>query len=308
VDVRVAVVIQRAARARYRSAKRAAKRLDGPFFRRHYRFADFYARTVTRPCRRILAWPLGLVATDGDVRIAHTDITGSRTHDREDDVQAASDKIGGHLFEARIRLFTQCDDPAKAKERLRSLGGAFGSFTRSRLATFRMSPVRKLRKVGANGDPPLRNPCHLRKQAFLLSAEELATFFHPPTAGVRAERLAATAFRELEPPAVIHASGEKTGDTVVGQVLFRDDQRMVGIASEDRKRHVHVLGRTGVGKSTLLLNQILGDVEQGAGVCVIDPHGDLAAAVVGAIPRHRTNDVICFDAADDESRRTSWTP
>jgi hypothetical protein len=72
------------------------------------------------------------------------------------------------------------------------------------------------------------------------------------------------------------------------------------IAREDRLRHVHVLGRTGVGKSTLLLNQIRGDIERGAGVCVIDPHGDLAEAVARSIPRHRTNDVIYFDPADDD--------
>jgi len=55
-----------------------------------------------------------------------------------------------------------------------------------------------------------------------------------------------------------------------------------------------------VGKSTLLLKQIMCDVEQGAGLCVIDPHGDLATAVARAIPRHRTNDVILFDPADEE--------
>ena len=320
VDVRVEITIQRAVRARCRCAKLAVKRLDGPFLRRHYRVAGFYAIAVGRPWLGFLAWPLGLLARGGEVRIAHTDTTGSRTHDREDDVQAASDKIGGHLFETHVRLFVRCEHPAKAHERLRALGGAFGSFTKSRLATFRMSRVSCLRprlakrKAGQapfvpNGasprfltgfNRPTHFPARFRKRGFLLSAEELATLFHPPTAGVRAERLAATAFRELEPPVVLHASEERDGQTVVGQVLFRDDQRLVGIGREDRLRHVHVLGRTGVGKSTLLLNQIVRDIEQGSGICVIDPHGDLAAAVIRAIPRHRTNDVILFDPADEE--------
>ena len=55
-----------------------------------------------------------------------------------------------------------------------------------------------------------------------------------------------------------------------------------------------------MGKSTLLLNQIRGDIERGAGLCVIDPHGDLADAVARSVPRHRTNDVILFDPADDD--------
>jgi type IV secretory pathway TraG/TraD family ATPase VirD4 len=124
--------------------------------------------------------------------------------------------------------------------------------------------------------------------------------FHPPTAGVQAERLAATSFREMEPPVTIHASGEGEGETTVGRVLYRDDERLVGIGREERLRHVHVLGRTGVGKSTLLLNQIRGDIRAGAGVCVIDPHGDLADAVARSVPRDRTNDVILFDPSDDE--------
>ena len=135
---------------------------------------------------------------------------------------------------------------------------------------------------------------------FLLSAEELATLFHPPTAGVDADRLAATTFRELPPPVTIDASGEREGECVVGRVLFRDEERLVGIGREERLRHVHVLGRTGVGKSTLLLNQIRADIEGGAGLCVIDPHGDLADAVARSVPRHRTNDVILFDPADDD--------
>ncbi len=65
-------------------------------------------------------------------------------------------------------------------------------------------------------------------------------------------------------------------------IRYRDNQRTVGIAREDRLRHVHVLGRTGVGKSTLLLNQIRSDIERGAGLCVIDPHGDLPSAKIGA--------------------------
>ena len=288
IDARVEIAIRPACRGRCRAAKNAVKKLDGPFFRRHFRLAAFYARRVTRPRTRILAWLLGAFARSGERQITHSDTTGSRQHDREDDVQAASDKIGGHLFETHIRLTVSGQDAVAAHERLRALAGAFGSFTRSRLATFRISRMRC-------GTPPRSG-----KRGFLLSAEELATLFHPPTAGVQAERLAATPFRELEPPVTIHASGERKGETTVGRVLYRDDERLVGIGAEERLRHLHVLGRTGVGKSTLLLNQIRGDIERGAGVCVIDPHGDLADAVVRSVPRHRTNDVILFDPADDE--------
>ncbi|WP_296334469.1 DUF87 domain-containing protein [Reyranella sp.] len=65
-----------------------------------------------------------------------------------------------------------------------------------------------------------------------------------------------------------------------------------------RSRHVHVIGATGAGKSTLLFNMIVRDMRSGCGVTVIDPHGDLYAAVLGAVPRVRERDVITIDLAD----------
>jgi len=288
LDARVVIAIRPARRSRRRSAKRAVKRLDGLFFRRHFEVAGFYARAVTQPWAWLLTWPLTLLARGGEVRLAHSDTSGSRLHDREDDVQAASDKIGGHLFETAIRLLVRCGDSLQAHDRIRSLAGAFGALTKSRLATFRISRIRR-------GKPPTS-----RGRTFIFSAEELATLFHPPTEGAQAERLASTAFRELEPPVTLQASGERDGECVVGRVLYRDVEQLVGISAEDRLRHCHVLGRTGVGKSTLLLNQIRRDIETDGGICVIDPHGDLTASVARSVPRHRTNDVILFDPADED--------
>jgi hypothetical protein len=70
-----------------------------------------------------------------------------------------------------------------------------------------------------------------------------------------------------------------------------------GIDLHDRRQHVYVIGQTGTGKSTLLRNLILQDIEEGRGVALIDPHGDLAADILEQIPPHRTNDVVYFDPA-----------
>jgi len=189
----VRIAIRRARPLRRWFAKRAVKRLDCPFFRRHFELGAFYARRVMRPWAPLLAWPLGLLARGGDARWGRTDVSGGRQHEREDDVQAASDKIGGHLFEASISIALQADDAKLARDRLRAIAGAFGSLTRSRLATFRISRIRRGRCRLSHG------------RGFLLSAEELATMFHPPTAGVQMERLASTAFKELEPPVIVYA-------------------------------------------------------------------------------------------------------
>ncbi|MBF0913829.1 type IV secretion system DNA-binding domain-containing protein [Candidatus Gracilibacteria bacterium] len=71
-----------------------------------------------------------------------------------------------------------------------------------------------------------------------------------------------------------------------------------GIGSSDRRRHIYILGKTGMGKSTLLENMIIDDIRKGRGVAVIDPHGDLAESVIGFIPKNRTNQTIIFDPSD----------
>ena len=87
---------------------------------------------------------------------------------------------------------------------------------------------------------------------------------------------------------------------MIGQTNFRGQHHQYGLKPVDRRRHVYVIGKTGMGKSTLLENMIRSDIEAGKGVGVIDPHGDLAEAVLRFVPKHRTNDVIVFDPSDRE--------
>jgi hypothetical protein len=74
----------------------------------------------------------------------------------------------------------------------------------------------------------------------------------------------------------------------------------VGISQKDRRHHFYAIGKTGMGKSTMLENMIVGDILAGNGVGVIDPHGDLAEKILEFIPKHRVKDVIYFNPADEE--------
>lgn len=69
---------------------------------------------------------------------------------------------------------------------------------------------------------------------------------------------------------------------------------------EERRRHLYIVGQTGTGKSTLLLNLIAQDLAAGQGLALLDPHGDLAEAVLAHIPRERTNDLVYVNPADIE--------
>jgi DNA helicase HerA-like ATPase len=73
---------------------------------------------------------------------------------------------------------------------------------------------------------------------------------------------------------------------------------MFGILSEDRFSHLYVLGKTGTGKSTLLENMAIQDLEHGNGFALIDPHGELSDRIASHIPKSRQSDVVYLDASD----------
>ncbi len=79
---------------------------------------------------------------------------------------------------------------------------------------------------------------------------------------------------------------------------FRNQERMFGIKTDDRRRHMYVIGKTGMGKTNLLENLAIQDIKHGKGVAFIDPHGDTAEKLIKAIPADRINDVIYFNPAD----------
>ncbi len=96
-------------------------------------------------------------------------------------------------------------------------------------------------------------------------------------------------------PEPLPAPGVVVGTCRVGLLA-----RRVSIADADRSSHVYICGATGTGKSTLLRNMVLQDIDAGHGVCVIDPHGDLFEEVGASIPAHREGDVIVVDPQDRE--------
>src|SRR3989344_7780986 len=86
--------------------------------------------------------------------------------------------------------------------------------------------------------------------------------------------------------------------TYFGLTNFRNEKRKFGIKTEDRRRHIYVLGKTGVGKSTLLENMVIDDIRAGNGVAFLDPHGESAEKMLDFIPEERLDDVIYFDPSD----------
>src|SRR5262249_46323576 len=86
--------------------------------------------------------------------------------------------------------------------------------------------------------------------------------------------------------------------THFGQTNFRNERKAFGIKKADRRAHMYVIGKTGTGKSTLLETLIRQDIENGEGLALLDPHGDLVEKVLRAVPVKRKGDLIYFNMPD----------
>lgn len=200
------------------------------------------------------------------------------------------DKLNRHLFETSI--FVEVSGGGELsqvhRDRLAEVIGAFGRFT-SAQAWFRPLPFHQDKQ---NRTPPTS----------LMSAEELATLWHIPVSTTEVAKLSRAGVRELEPPRWLPSKQTDGYDvTELGRVKFRGERRRFGIRTDDLRRHLFICGRTGTGKSTLIRSMVGDAMRSAKSVIVIDPHGDLVDSILDDVPKHRTNDVILFSAAERDS-------
>ncbi len=95
-------------------------------------------------------------------------------------------------------------------------------------------------------------------------------------------------------------NGHDNDITYFAEANFRNQERKFGIKRDDRRRHMYVVGKTGMGKTVMLQNMIIQDIQRGEGVTVVDPHGELVEGLLNSIPANRVNDVAYFNPADLE--------
>ncbi len=136
------------------------------------------------------------------------------------------------------------------------------------------------------------------KYRSILSVTELAGLVHMPTIYVRTPGVNWVTTRRFEPPHNLPHIGEP--NTPIGLSNFRGSTEEFAIQPIDRARHTYIIGKTGMGKSTLLENMLYSDIMSGRGIALIDPHGDLADTILENIPKSRTNDIVLFDPSDTE--------
>ncbi len=88
--------------------------------------------------------------------------------------------------------------------------------------------------------------------------------------------------------------------TLFAKTNFRNREVSFGIKRDDRRRHMYIIGKTGMGKTTMIENMVIQDIQDGHGVAFVDPHGDSVEKVLNYIPSNRINDVVYLNPADSD--------
>ncbi|MDP2642665.1 MAG: type IV secretion system DNA-binding domain-containing protein [Candidatus Peregrinibacteria bacterium] len=219
----------------------------------------------------------------------------SKSHDRESNIDAAIDKVVRPLFDVSIRIFylPKRKNEEVAKVKLTELVGAFKQFNFPHLNGFEVGNF--VYGEEARGLYEKREVV----DGMALNNEELATIFHLPNISVKTPTIYCVTSKNLEPPGDLPLA-DLSGITVLGRTNFRGMAQNFGIKVEDRRRHMYIVGKTGMGKSVLMENMVVSDIVAGRGIGLIDPHGDLIENVLKRIPANRTNDVVLIDPSDKD--------
>ena len=204
----------------------------------------------------------------------------------------AKEKVRFPLFAVCVRVAGRSFNQTRVWQIVKGLGAGL---------THLANPVGNELIPLSNDDYPAEyhEQALLDRQSFrsgmILSSEELASLVHPPSNAAQFQKLQRESEQTKPPPEV--ALGNRL---VIGQNTHNGETLKVTLSDPMRTKHIHLIGSSGSGKSSLLLNLIKQDLETGQGLCVIDPHGDLIDEAIANIPDDRTNDVVLFDPADSE--------
>jgi type IV secretory pathway TraG/TraD family ATPase VirD4 len=219
--------------------------------------------------------------------------------------KAIEEKAGKPSFETAIRFVVSTGNTQRSETILAELQGAFAQFNDQNLNGFRFRREQNIDKLVTDYifrffEHKLFSTKRIVAGGFIghkniLNAEELASIFHLPNFLISSPGIKWLPAKRVETPINLPAEG-----TIIAKTSFRGQEETVRLSENDKRRHVYILGQTGTGKTTTMLNMIIDDIAHGKGVAYIDPHGDAIDEILSKIPKERAEDVIVFDAGDIE--------
>ncbi|HPS28540.1 MAG TPA: type IV secretion system DNA-binding domain-containing protein, partial [Candidatus Paceibacterota bacterium] len=211
-------------------------------------------------------------------------------------IEIVQKKLNRPLLAANIRVVASAETLARAEDIVDSLTAGFSQFMSANSNSFKITKWKSHEKAlkGLVYNFVFRLPDW--RQILILNSAELAGLWHFPLPCTETPSI-----KWLRAKAIMAPNNlAKDGGIILGENMYRGAVTPVRLLDSDRGRHVYVIGQTGVGKTTLLKQMIIQDIEQGKGVCYIDPHGDDAEDILAHIPKERAQDVIVFNPADNE--------
>lgn len=214
------------------------------------------------------------------------------TQMEEEMVKNMEGKISHGGLEITIRLVSSANSREKAQLNLHNLLNAFSQYNIYRYGNS-LAAVIPSRPASLISNSIYRT--FDERFYMVVNTEEMAGFWHPPIPSTETPHINWLTARKAPPPVNIPREG-----LTLGRAVYRGEETLVRMKRADRRRHFYTIGKSGVGKSTLIQNMAVQDVINGEGVCVIDPHGDFAEYVLQHVPKERADDVIYFNPSDTE--------
>jgi len=207
----------------------------------------------------------------------------------QDALTVFAEKITSPIVETNIRIAVSAKTTERAEQILAEIEATFNQFEHTQ--------GNRIEFTHLNGKALQREVKAFSFREFIsnrvlpLSLAELATILHFPADGIDSS----PEFKQSRSKTAAAPAEMPNEGTLLGINSHRGSEREIYISNEDRLRHFYIIGQTGTGKTVLMKNMIVQDIERGAGVCMIDPHGTDIEDVIGAIPPEREKDLIYFD-------------
>lgn len=211
-------------------------------------------------------------------------------------IEYVGQKIDTPIVLTNIRILTAAHNQNRADEIFSDIVSTFAQFEETKAGGITFKEVKGSRQTVLERDFIFRSYNH--DERLPLSLKELSTVFHfgSHSSGQAASpHLRSTKAATAAAPATLPQEG-----ILLGLNTHRGGEIPVHMLREDRMRHMYVIGQTGTGKSTFIKNLAIQDIQNGDGVCFIDPHGVDVQDILAAVPKERWDDIIYFDPSHVE--------
>ena len=221
------------------------------------------------------------------------EVTETQNPIKQDEISAITNKMRYPTFETLIRVVASSDTKPRSEAILGGILSAFSQFNSPEFNGFKVNTMKDPKKLAV--DYTFRF-FPMKISSNVLNSVELASIFHlPEQDAIPSSSVERQLTKQVDGPAKLATEG-----LFLGTNEFRGVKKPIYLGENDRRRHMYVIGQTGMGKSVFLENLAFQDMCDGKGFAFIDPHGDAVEAILKRVPEERIDDIIYFDPADIE--------